>query len=108
MLLRLRCPLRHRQISISLSGGWAKRAADLGWDTLALFGCHPTRPLGHFNGLLWRISGGKITAMQSDWQRSRSTGSGASTCPTKFWWGSLLGAMVRDRMATLAVMHFGR
>jgi hypothetical protein len=81
-----------------LSGGWAKRAADLGWDTLALFGCHPTRPLGHFNGLLWRISGGKITAMQSDWQRSRSTGSGASTCPTKFWWGSLLGAMVRDRI----------
>jgi hypothetical protein len=50
-------------------GGWAERAADLGWDTLALFGCHPTRPLDHLNGagLLWRISGGKITAMQSDW-----------------------------------------
>ena len=33
------------------------------------FGCHPTRPLDHLNGagLLWRISGGKITAMQSDW-----------------------------------------
>jgi hypothetical protein len=46
-----------------------KRAADLGWDTLALFGCHPTRPLDHLNGagLLWRISGGKITAMQTDW-----------------------------------------
>ena len=36
--------------------------------------CHPTRvrrsrPLDHLNGagLLWRISGGKITAMQSDW-----------------------------------------
>jgi hypothetical protein len=28
-----------------------------------------TRPLDHLNGagLLWRISGGKITAMQSDW-----------------------------------------
>ena len=27
------------------------------------------RPLDHLNGagLLWRISGGKITAMQSDW-----------------------------------------
>src|SRR5436190_5718566 len=37
-------------------GGWAERAADLGWDTLALFGCHPTRPLDHLNGagLLWR------------------------------------------------------
>ena len=48
---------------------WAERAADLGWDTLALFGCHPTRPLDHLNGagLLWRLSGGKIIAMQSDW-----------------------------------------
>ena len=50
-------------------GGWAERAADLGWDTLALFGCHPTRPLDHLNGagLLWRISGGKISSMQTDW-----------------------------------------
>ena len=42
--------------------GFAKRAADLGWDTPALFGCHPTRRLDHLNGagLLWRISGGKI------------------------------------------------
>ena len=50
-------------------GGWAERAADLGWDTLALFGCHPTRSLDHLSGagLLWRISGGKITAMQTDW-----------------------------------------
>jgi hypothetical protein len=46
--------------------GWAERA---GWDTLALFGCHLTRPLDHLNGagLLWRICGGKITAMRSDW-----------------------------------------
>jgi hypothetical protein len=44
--------------------GWAECAADL-----ALFGCHPTRSLDHLNGagLLWRISGGKITAMQNDW-----------------------------------------
>jgi hypothetical protein len=50
-------------------GGWAERAADLGWDTLALFGCHPTRPLDHLNGagLLWRISGGKISSMGTDW-----------------------------------------
>jgi hypothetical protein len=48
---------------------------------LALFGCHPTRPLDHLNGagLLWRISGGKITAMQTDWGRSRST-----ACSTSF------------------------
>jgi hypothetical protein len=39
-------------------------AADLGWDTLALFGCHPKRHLDHLNGagLLWRISGGKISS----------------------------------------------
>jgi hypothetical protein len=57
-------------------GGWAQRAADLGWGTLALFGCHPTRPLDHLNGagLLWRISGGKITAMQSDWATIESDG----------------------------------
>jgi hypothetical protein len=44
-------------------------AADLGWDTLALFGCHPMRPLDHLNGagLLWRISGGKISSMRTDW-----------------------------------------
>src|SRR5258705_2802817 len=44
-------------------GGWAERAADLGWDTLALFGCHPTRPLDHLNGagLLWRMSGATLT-----------------------------------------------
>jgi hypothetical protein len=36
---------------------------------LPLFGCHPARPLDHLNGagLLWRISGGKITAMETDW-----------------------------------------
>src|SRR6185369_11948485 len=36
---------------------------------LPLFGCHPARPLDHLNGagLLWRISGGKITAMYADW-----------------------------------------
>jgi hypothetical protein len=50
-------------------GGWAKRAVDRGWGAAALFGCHPARPLDHLNGagLLWRISGGKITAMETDW-----------------------------------------
>jgi hypothetical protein len=50
-------------------GGWAERAADLIWDTLALFGCHPTRPQDHLNGagLLWRLSGGRIIAMYTNW-----------------------------------------
>ena len=40
------------------------------------FGCHPTCPLDHLNGagLLWRISGGKITAMQTDWATSEING----------------------------------
>jgi hypothetical protein len=37
------------------------------WDTLALFGCHPTRDQLNGAGLLWRISGGKISSMQTDW-----------------------------------------
>ena len=62
-------------------GGWAERAADLGWDTLALFGCHPTRPLDHLNGagLLWRISGARSAPCRPTGRRSRSTGRSASS-----------------------------
>ena len=62
-------------------GGWAERAADLGWDTLALFGCHPKRRLDHLNGagLLWRICGGKIVAMYADWAVIEITGRSASS-----------------------------
>jgi hypothetical protein len=30
---------------------------------------HPTRPLDHLNGagLLWRISGGRISSLETDW-----------------------------------------
>ena len=58
-------------------GGWAERAADLGWDTLALFACHPTRPLDHLNGagLLWRISGGRITCADFAQRRRRDRSS---------------------------------
>jgi hypothetical protein len=36
---------------------WAERAARLGWDAMALFGCAPNRPLDYFGsaGLLWAI-----------------------------------------------------
>jgi hypothetical protein len=41
---------------------WAERAAGLGWDAMALFGCAPKRPLDHFGsaGLLWAIKGGRL------------------------------------------------
>jgi hypothetical protein len=40
---------------------WAERAAELGWDARALFGCHRNYPLMHLGsaGLLWAINGGK-------------------------------------------------
>ena len=52
-----------------LRGHWAERAAGLGWDAECLFACHPGRPLDHLQGagLLWRIGGGKIVGMYSDW-----------------------------------------
>jgi hypothetical protein len=51
------------------SENWAARAAEMGWDTASLFGCCATRPLDHLQGagLLWRLAGGKIVGMYSDW-----------------------------------------
>jgi hypothetical protein len=54
---------------VFLSASWAERAATLGWDALALFGCHRTRPLEHLGsaGLLWAINGGKLVELHRDW-----------------------------------------
>lgn len=48
---------------------WAERAAELGWDALALFGCHRHRPLMYLGsaGLLWAINGGKLVNLYRDW-----------------------------------------
>jgi hypothetical protein len=48
---------------------WAERAAELGWDALALFGCHRNRPLMYLGsaGLLWAINGGKLVNLYRDW-----------------------------------------
>src|SRR5262245_41851871 len=44
--------------------GWAERAAALGWDAEALFGCDRRRPLDHPGaGLLWRVAGGRLTTI---------------------------------------------
>jgi hypothetical protein len=50
---------------LSSSENWAERAATLGWNALALFGCHRTRPLEHLGsaGLLWVINGGKLVEL---------------------------------------------
>jgi hypothetical protein len=45
---------------LSPSDNWAERAARLGWDAMALFGCAPKRPLDYSGsaGLLWAIKAG--------------------------------------------------
>ena len=51
------------------AGGWAERAAAIGWDALALFGCGLFRPLVHCGaaGLLWAIAGGRLVELHRDW-----------------------------------------
>jgi hypothetical protein len=50
-------------------GEWAERAAALGWDAVALFGCCRHRPLDRPGsaGLLWVINGGRLVELHRDW-----------------------------------------
>jgi hypothetical protein len=54
---------------LSPSENWAERAARLGWDAMALFGCAPKRPLDYLGsaGLLWAIDGGRLLELHRDW-----------------------------------------
>jgi hypothetical protein len=54
---------------LTSSDQWAARAAEIGWDAIALFGCSSTRPLDHLRGagLLWNVAGGKLIRMHTDW-----------------------------------------
>jgi len=54
---------------LSPSENWAERAARLGWDAMALFGCAPKRPLDYSGsaGLLWAINGGRLVELHRDW-----------------------------------------
>jgi hypothetical protein len=53
---------------LSSSENWAERAAVLGWEALALFGCHRTRPLEYLGnaGLLWAINGGRLCELNRE------------------------------------------
>jgi hypothetical protein len=57
------------QSFLNSSENWAARAAELGWDARALFGCHRNYPLMHLGsaGLLWAITGGKLVELHRDW-----------------------------------------
>jgi len=54
---------------LNSSQNWAARAAELGWDARALFGCHRNYPLMHLGsaGLLWAVNGGKLVELHRDW-----------------------------------------
>jgi hypothetical protein len=65
-----------------LNSPQAERAAELGWHTIALFGCKPSYPLSYLGeaGLLWHVNGGRIIELRRDWavidrsvNRSQST-----------------------------------
>jgi hypothetical protein len=53
---------------IASTEGWAQRAADLGWDEVALFGCSAINPLGYLGtaGLMWIVDGGRIIKLRAD------------------------------------------
>ena len=45
------------------------RAAELGWNAVALFGCRRNHPLAYLGqaGLLWQVDGGKVAEMHRSW-----------------------------------------
>lgn len=50
-----------------LDGGWADKAAVLGWGPLNLFGCDRKRPYyGRHAGLLWEVNGGRLVELRCD------------------------------------------
>ena len=59
--------------------GWAQRAADLGWDASALFGCSRRNPLLDLGcaGLLWVVGGGGITRLHRDWAEIQPPANGS-------------------------------
>jgi len=48
-----------------IGGGFAWKAAGLGWDDVALWGCHPARPMQRVDlaGALWLIGSDEITSV---------------------------------------------
>jgi hypothetical protein len=52
-------------IGLFLDGGWAERAAALGWGLQGLFGCDRDRPFARIDqaGLLWLLNGDRLIAL---------------------------------------------
>jgi hypothetical protein len=47
----------------------ANRAAELGWNAMALFGCQRNHPLSYLGraGLLWHVQGGRVVELHRTW-----------------------------------------
>ena len=65
-----------------LAGGWASRAAELGWEALDLFGCNRERPFARIDrlGLLWLLNGRKIVALTAGTAIMETPTDGRQTC----------------------------
>ncbi|MCZ6610127.1 MAG: hypothetical protein O7A66_09020 [Alphaproteobacteria bacterium] len=50
-----------------IASPWPGKAASMGWDAYALFGCHNLKPVERVDrmGLLWLLRGGRIAALTS-------------------------------------------
>jgi hypothetical protein len=55
----------------------AERAAQLGWDAWALFGCRRDRPGAAGIGLLWAVNGGRVVEIHRDWALIELAGNGS-------------------------------
>jgi hypothetical protein len=55
----------------------AERAAQLGWDAWALFGCRRDRPGDLGAGLLWAVNGGRVMEIHRDWALIELAGNGS-------------------------------
>ena len=57
----------------------ARRAAQLGWDAVSLFGCSRRGALLHPGGagLLWAVGGGKLVELHRDWAVIEIAGNGS-------------------------------
>jgi hypothetical protein len=60
-----------------LSSKQAERAAQLGWDAWALFGCRRDRPGDAGAGLLWAVNGGRVVEIHRDWAGIELAGNGS-------------------------------
>jgi hypothetical protein len=68
-----------------LDGGWAIRAAALGWGLLDLFGCDRKRPMSRVDhlGLVWLLNGGTVVELQRDGAILETPGGGLQSYPRR-------------------------